>query len=222
MALTSEIVDAKVQATLERLEPRLQRSEADSRPVVFMTCGIAGQSRRSTTLPQHSGIYRFDPPSAGSGKSTLSKALMKRHPNYIRLSIDTIIASYHGIYGRDYPPSAYESYQAEADAIFLRTLESGLRDGSRDIVLDRSFYAKAHRGEVKQVVERLGGRLVLVFLEVGRDELWRRIMERRARGVSADSAREIGEEVLRDFVEGFEVPDGEGEFVVEDQNVEAE
>lgn len=52
-----------------------------------------------------------------------------------------------------------------------------------------------------------------MYLKVPKEELWRRIEERRAKGVNADSAGEIGEELLEAFVEGFEVPDGEGEVV---------
>jgi hypothetical protein len=47
--------------------------------------------------------------------------------------------------------------------------------------------------------------------------LWRRIQERRAKGVDADSALDIGEELLSSYVEGFDVPNGEGEIVVEVQ-----
>lgn len=35
-------VDAKVETTLQQLEPLLQRTEADPRPVILMTCGVSG------------------------------------------------------------------------------------------------------------------------------------------------------------------------------------
>lgn len=55
----------------------------------------------------------------------------------------------------------------------------------------------------------------MVFLKVGREELWRRIEGRRMGVRGPDSAREIGWEVLGEFVEWFEVPVGEGEVVVD-------
>lgn len=131
--------------------------------------------------------------------------------------MDAIIAEKHGLYGQDYSPSLMDSYQDEADAIFTSQLEDTLKEGKRDVVLDRAFYAKKDRDKFKTMIERLGGRCVLLYLKVGREELWRRIVERREREISPDSAREISRELLESFVEGFESPEGEGEAVIENE-----
>jgi gluconate kinase len=82
------------------------------------------------------------------------------------------------------------------------------------VVLDRSFYAKSHRDELRGVVERACGRVILVYLKADRDLLWKRICDRRAKGVNAHSAREISQALLDQFVRGFEAPLDEGEIVI--------
>lgn len=129
--------------------------------------------------------------------------------------MDAIIAERHGLYGEDYDPSKLEEYQDEAAALFKSQLISLLQnEREKDIVLDRAFYDREDRDEFRAVVGGLGGRVVLVYLPVPREELWRRIRGRREKGVDADSAREISWELLGHFVEGFAVPMGEGEVVI--------
>lgn len=90
-----------------------------------------------------------------------------------------------------------------------------LANGEDNIVLDRSFYAKEDRDYFKTLIEKRGGRWVLVYLKAPKDVLWQRICARRQERVNADSALEISEDLLNRFFEGFEVPVGEGEIVVE-------
>lgn len=151
--------------------------------------------------------------STGAGKSTLSRAIVEEIPSFTRVSIDQIQASRHGLYGIDYPPSQYAEFQDEADKIYVETVHKLLEE-KKNIVLDRSFYAKEDRDDYRAKVEKAGGRVVLVYLKADRDLLWRRICERRAKGVNADSALEIDESLLDRYVNGFEAPDGEGEIVI--------
>ncbi|KAF2171688.1 hypothetical protein M409DRAFT_17925 [Zasmidium cellare ATCC 36951] len=180
------------QAVVSRLSPYLSRSEDDERPVVLMTCGIAG-----------------------AGKTTLSKEVLRTHPNFQRLSIDEIIASRHGIYNIDYDPSQHEAYSEEAVDEFQVTLQRLLAGRQVDIVLDRAFYAKEDRDDFKALIEKSNARWVLVHLKVDESILWRRIGERRKKGVDANCALEISEDLFRMYVDGFEHPCGEGEIVVE-------
>ncbi|KAK4119203.1 P-loop containing nucleoside triphosphate hydrolase protein [Parathielavia appendiculata] len=178
---------------LDQLGIPLLRTPEDPRPVVVMTCGIAG-----------------------SGKSTLSKAIIARHPNFVRLSIDSIVYARHGLYGADYSPDKLEDYQAEADTECRRTLMHLLDQGERDIVLDRALYSREDRDYFKKVVEEKGGRWILVFFRPARkDVIWNRIQRRREAGVDGDSAVEITPEVLDAYWDGFEKPEGEGEIVVD-------
>lgn len=55
MESPASTVDQKVQQTLDRLEPLLKRTPTDPRPVVLMTCGVAGQqtSSHQPTVTHH-------------------------------------------------------------------------------------------------------------------------------------------------------------------------
>lgn len=200
------------------LKPHLLRFEQDPRPVVLMTCGIAGEC----TLSKLAEICPMDPirtaqhahGSPGSGKSTLAKAVVAAFPSFTRVSIDQIIFSRHGLYGVDYPPEKYDEYQTEADGVYEALFRQLLREG-KDIMLDRSFYAKEDRDDFKAQIEQAGGRWVLVYFRADKEVLWKRICERRSCGINADSALEITEELLDAYVEGFDVPDGEGELVID-------
>lgn len=151
----------------------------------------------------------------GAGKSTHAKAVVRLMPTFHRLSIDGILAEHHGICGVDYARSDYEKYQDEADAIFHETAEQLLSDGQKDIVLDRSFYARETRDMYKELVEKHGCRWVLLYLKVPKPVLWERIQARRQAGIDADSALEISKDLLDFYCEGFDVPQGEGEIVIE-------
>ena len=136
-------------------------------------------------------------------------------PTFQRLSIDGILADRYGICGIDYPGSDYDKYQDEADTIFRQSAERILSEGKQDLVLDRSFWAKDDRDFFKELVERYGGRWVLVHLKLPKDILWQRVCSRREAGVDADSALEISEELMEFYFKCFEIPVGEGEVVVE-------
>ncbi|EME79178.1 uncharacterized protein MYCFIDRAFT_23523, partial [Pseudocercospora fijiensis CIRAD86] len=150
----------------------------------------------------------------GAGKTSLAKELLRQKPSMQRLSIDEIVALRHGIWNIDYSPDKYSEYQDEADIIFRQSLGTFLANGESDVVLDRSFYAKEDRDEFKRMIERNGGRWVLVHLKVPREVLWERIQRRREMEINANSALEISTEIFEMYVQGFEQPDGEGEIVV--------
>lgn len=182
------------QDMLETITPLLRRSGSRDYPVVLMTCGIAGP-----------------------GKSTLAEAVISELPYFARLSIDEIIFEKHGLYGVDYPANdkLYQQYQEEADKIFVDMFRKLLEE-DKDIVLDRSFYAKEDRKEYKHMIEDGGGKWVLVYLKAGsKEELWNRICERSAKRKEADSAMEILRNVFETYWTGFEEPQGEGEVVIE-------
>ncbi|KAK3369866.1 ATP/GTP-binding protein [Podospora didyma] len=178
---------------LERLQLQLTRTMDDPRPIVLMTCGIAG-----------------------SGKSTLSKAIIAKYPDFERLSNDNILHANHGLCGTDYLLEKYDEYLDEADLESRRRLVELLDKGEKSIVLDRSLYSREDRNYFKEVVESKGARWILVFFRPASKELiWKRIQKRRENGINADSALGISRELLDRYWDGFENPEGEGEITVD-------
>lgn len=193
------------------LLPHLYRTPSDPRPVVLMTCGLAGNQ------PLHHPFPNTPLTTTGAGKTTLVQAVINQFPQFTRLSIDAIISDTHGLYGTDYPasPTLYAQYNNEADEIYLSTFRQLLAEG-KDIAFERSCYAKLDRDEWRRIAEEGGARVVLVYLRAREKEvLWERIC-RRSEGVkTADNALEIGRGVFEGYWEGFEGPEGEGEVVVD-------
>ncbi|CAH0055828.1 unnamed protein product [Clonostachys solani] len=167
------------------LLPLLQRPEGDSRPIVVAMCGVAG-----------------------AGKSTLSKSIVAEFPSFTRLSIDQMIFDAYGLYGVDYPRELYQQYSSEANEQFIDDFRHLLSsDEPRDVVLDRSFYAKDDRDDYRKLAQDMGARFILVFFEISKDKLWQRIQHRATGDRNADSAFDITPDILDRYVGGFERPD---------------
>jgi predicted kinase len=151
----------------------------------------------------------------GSGKSSLSKWVILNHPSFQRLSIDSYIYTEHGLYSIDYPKDQYNNYQEEAESTLRNELARILRQGSQDVILDFSFPFKKSREEWKHLVEESGGRSVLAYLDVGIDELRRRVRARNQLTVKdGDSAFFVTNEIFESFIAGFERPIGEDEVIL--------
>jgi predicted kinase len=140
---------------------------------------------------------------------------VERLPQFTRLSVDKYIHAKHGFYGIDYPQSRYSEFQNEARIALRQELMDILRapEGG-DVVLDFAFAFKEDRDDWRKTIETAGGRWILVYFYADRDTLWRRIRERKAKGLDADSAFEMTEEILDGYMSGFEVPRGEREIVL--------
>ncbi|KPI35432.1 uncharacterized protein AB675_11706 [Cyphellophora attinorum] len=157
---------AKLAEILNIIVPQLVRTAEDPRPIVVMMCGIAG-----------------------SGKSSLAHAITDRRPHFTRISIDGTLYATHGRYKVDYDPSLYSTYQDEAEALCNAQL-TDLLNKNRDVVLDRSFYAKSDRDAFKQIIENAGGRWLLVYhRRKDFEQLWLRIEDRKARRGSLEARR---------------------------------
>lgn len=196
--------------SFEELDPQIRRTAKDPRPVVVMTCGVAG-----TYSPDRLGCMVFDKWPAGSGKSSLSKWILSHYPSFERLSIDGYVYKYHGLYGVDYPAEKYSDYLDEGEDALRGELVSSLRYGARDVILDFSFAFRATRDKWRALIENHGGRWVLVYLDVDTEELRRRVKARNELTIKdGDSAFPVTEEVLARYIAGFERPLGEGEIVL--------
>lgn len=103
----------------------------------------------------------------------------------------------------------------EAENELRKKLSKLLHQGSHNAILDFSFAFHESRNDWKSLVERLGGRWVLVYLDVDAAELRRRVAARNQLAVKdGDSAFLVTEEILESYIAGFEIPIGEGEIVL--------
>lgn len=140
---------------------------------------------------------------------------MSNHPSFKRLSIDSYIYNKYGLYGVEYPKDRYNDYQDEAQSFVRDELVQLVRHGSQDVILDLSFAFRETRDEWKGIIEELGGRWVLVYLDVEADELRRRVRARNQLAVKdGDSAFFVTEQIIESYIAGFERPIGEGEVVL--------
>lgn len=160
----------------------------DQRPVVVLTCGIAG-----------------------SGKTTYAQHLQKQ--GYVRLSIDEEIWQRFGRYAVDYPPDSYPVLQEHAEKALRQSLARLIGEG-RNVVVDLSMWSRSQRDEYKAIIEAAGGRWRLVYLRATPVLLRQRLATRATRR-DADAAFPITEEILREYLRNFEEPHGEDEEIID-------
>ncbi|KAI5366445.1 Putative P-loop containing nucleoside triphosphate hydrolase [Septoria linicola] len=154
---------------------------------------------------------------AGSGKTTLSKAIMSLNPMiWTRLSIDEIIAEKHGLYNKDYRESEFEAYQTEAELEFRRRLDAWLADSliGHGLILDRSFCSRKDRDEFRKIIEQGDAESRLVYLEAEKEVLWQRICDRGDIIKDANSALDISRDLFEAYVASFDRPANEQEHKI--------
>ncbi|RSD28654.1 AAA family ATPase [Mesobacillus subterraneus] len=156
-------------------------------PIVVMMCGVAG-----------------------SGKTTFSQELEKE--GFERLSIDEEIWATHGRYGIDFPMDKIEEYKIDAERKVQNSLIK-LIASKQHVVIDFSFWSRATRNQYKKMIEDSGGKWILVYIKTHPDELRERLKLRNKR-LDAN-AFPVTEELLTAYLKGFEIPNGEGEIVIE-------
>lgn len=147
---------------------------------------------------------------AGSGKTSFSLKLASK--GFARLSIDEEIWARFGRYGLDYAPEQYPEHVATAREtlkdVLLRRLAA-----RQSVVVDSSFWSRAHRDDFKELVEVAGGAWLLVYLKAP-EPILRDRLEARSRRFDANAAFPIGVDLLAGFLESFQAPIDEGEMVV--------
>ena len=148
---------------------------------------------------------------AGSGKTTVAKLLESR--GFVRLSIDEWIWANVGRYGIDYDASSYPRLQAEAEKQLLTELVQWM-NRLQAVVIDFSFWQRRRRDSYRQLIEQAGRPHLLLYLPASRPQLRARLEKRKER-FDANAAFPIEDDLLDQYLEGFEVPSGEGELVLE-------
>ncbi len=165
----------------------LYNAQDDSIALVIMMCGVAG-----------------------AGKTTFSQQLEKE--GFIRLSIDEEIWATKGRYGVDFPMDEIEIYKDEAERKLRKRLVQLIHEKER-VVVDYSFWNRDRRDQYKQLIEKAGGKWKLIYLKVDPDVLRERLKIRNKRFDA--NAFPITEDILSTYIKGFDVPNGEGEIVIE-------
>ena len=143
----------------------------------------------------------------GSGKTAYAKRVLVP-AGAVRLSVDEEVFARYGRYGIDYHEAEYPEKEAPVVVEVYRRLEQLVTAG-RDAVLDMGLWRRMDRDDVKKLVETAGGAWRLIYFDVGRDELLRRLAERNGRADA--NALKVTPEALQDFIARFEPPCGEGE-----------
>ena len=159
----------------------------DATPLVVMMCGVAG-----------------------SGKTTFSQQLEKE--GFVRLSIDEEIWATNGRYGIDFSIDKIEEYKIAAERKLRDHLIKLIQD-KQQVVIDFSFWNRETRDQYKQLIEKAGGKWKLIYLKVHEEDLRERLKKRNKRFDA--NAFPITEDLLTSYLNGFEIPIGEGEIVIE-------
>ncbi|MGY2746357.1 AAA family ATPase [Pseudarthrobacter sp. O4] len=146
---------------------------------------------------------------AGSGKTSYAKALEAE--GYVRLSVDEEMwRQDRELAARFGTPEYFDFTVAVERQLRIRLVE--LMAEGRDIVVDLSFWSRQRREEYKELVTAHGAAWQLVYLDVPRDELLRRLELRRLH--AGPNSAPVGPAYLDKFLAGFEAPADEGETVI--------
>lgn len=146
----------------------------------------------------------------GSGKTTYAK--QKEKEGYIRLSIDEEMWSIYGQKGIDYPEKQYDELSEKLEHVLRKTMIDLIKDG-KNVVIDFSFWNKDSRNLYKNIIEKMGGTVELVYMKASKEILWKRLQKRNL-SLHANSPFVITDEILEHHYNEFQEPKGEGEIVL--------
>lgn len=104
----------------------------------------------------------------GSGKTTYAK--QKEKEGYIRLSIDEEMWSLYGQKGIDYPEKQYDELSEKVEHVLRKTMIDLIKDG-KNVVIDFSFWNKDSRNLYKNIIEKIGGTVELVYMKASKELL---------------------------------------------------
>ena len=145
----------------------------------------------------------------GAGKTTYAKALERT--GHVRLSVDEEMwRQDRELAARFGTPEYFDFTVAVERQLRARLLE--LITEGRDVVVDLSFWSRQRREEYEALITDHGAAWQLVYLDVPKEELLRRLALRRLK--PGPNSAPVGPAYLDKFLAGFEAPAGEGETVI--------
>lgn len=134
----------------------------------------------------------------GSGKSTLAKKLEGEYPA-LRLTPDEWMSRILEDGYDEEKRAVVESIQWE---IAQRVLSLGV-----DVILENGFWSRKERDEFKAKAKELGADAKLYYMDVSKDELWKRLEKRNA--VLPPHTFHVKESDLDEWIKSFEAPTAE-------------
>jgi predicted kinase len=90
---------------------------------------------------------------------------------------------------------------------------AGMLAVGQSVILDYGFPTREQRETYKDLIKENGGTWRLLYFQATYDTLWQRIEERNIR--RGANAQPISKSMLRKLVDNFEVPEYEGEEIIE-------
>jgi len=105
----------------------------------------------------------------------------------------------------------FEEYRKNAERKLRNRLIKLIHD-KHQVVIDFSFWDRLRRNQYKKLIEDSGGKWKLIYLKVHPNDLRERLKLRNKR--SDANSFPISEELLTSYLNGFEIPNGEGEILI--------
>lgn len=142
-----------------------------------------------------------------SGKTTYSLKLQK-DTGYKRFSLDE---EYFKVVGNTQQKERDFELEEKIEAELKERIAPLIKNGE-SIILDYCPWKKDKRAEYREFIDECGGEMKLIYFDVPLSELKRRAEGRNS--LKDTNHQFITSQMLEDFVERFDVPNGEGEKIV--------
>lgn len=139
---------------------------------------------------------------AGAGKTTLAKQL-ERSQSALRLSPDEWIEK---IIRDPSDKTEVDRLRDPVEALHWITAQRLLSLGV-SVILENGFWSREERITYRAQAKALGARVELHYLDVSKDELWRRLAQRNAK--SPEGSFPVTQYELELWLSWFEPPDSE-------------
>ena len=140
----------------------------------------------------------------GSGKTTFARELEEMH-KAMRYTYDEWMIQ---LYGRS--PEQFEALFNRVSNLIWRIATRNLALGT-DVILDKGFWYKRDRENVRQAAAAIGAESKLYFLDAPIDVLRKRIL---TRSKSDQDALWINDQAFIEFINRFEPPSDDEDFIL--------